>query len=107
MLATFIIGLIIGGYVIHKYHKFQSVKFRLIGIDFTFAKANKKEVTKPVDIQPTLEVAKKTKKSVNKTAVCNFCKDEDIYVGGEKSSKNIMPCPKCKRNKDKVKTKIG
>jgi hypothetical protein len=56
-------------------------------------------VPPPEETQP--KVHKKQPKVVAlPVKVCEFCGGQDIYLQGTKS---VMPCPKCKRNANKVK----
>jgi hypothetical protein len=91
-MTWFIFGLIFGMFAMYKivtiYEKVK-VNYALMGFDLTSTrnKVDKENVVKIVKAKPIIS-----------NNSCEFCNDEDIYIAG---TKDIMPCPKCKKNTKK------
>lgn len=88
----FWLGLIVGlmiGYELNKYAKDFKKRgnINIFGLEVKFAGV-------------TPEVKKKTKVTAAKNK-CNLCNGEDMFISG---TKELIPCPECKRNKNKFKT---
>ena len=92
-----LIGLIFGIYIGYKANdiikKLQNgIDIRIKSYQFTFGKIEKAPVV-PIKSQHKENTPKKKPK-------CKTCNNEDIFIKG---TKNLIPCPECKRNAGKFK----
>lgn len=72
---------IVGGWYAYKYFQKSNEPAVLANVE--------------VEIEEKKSLRNKPTSLKNKTTdTCNFCEGEDIYIG---STKEKMPCPKCKR----------
>lgn len=98
----FWLGIIVGvmlGYELNHYISKARKKgsINIFGFEITLSGYPVKNEKQPDPIQRKTAI----KKSVNKK--CHLCNGEDMFIAG---TKNLIPCPECKRNANKFKKMI-
>jgi len=91
-----IFGIILGYKINHYINKIKNngIKFKILGLPVVIGHVQKESTTQKKQPQ------KKNNVKELKVPKCATCNDEDMFMKG---TKNLIPCPECKRNANKFK----